>query len=149
MSADGSPFVGTWTYRSLLNDPVLAPDSSKDPQPWLDLFFGYGTLVIRQGSIPEELTGTIGGDDWSLALHGSMSPGNPGQVRFQGKGVVDGAEWIYDYIGWLVPVWPGSTRELQATAMVGSIVRTIPHPKGKSGTAPAGVVASWYAVKVK
>jgi len=143
-----NPFIGTWTYRSLLNDPTLAGDPSTDPTAWANLFFGYGTIVIQEGSVPEELAGTIGGDDWSLALHGSMSPGNPGQVRFQGKGVVNGAEWIYDYIGWLVPVWPSSTNELQKVAMVGSIVRTIPHPSG-GGTAPAGVVASWYAVKAK
>jgi len=40
----------------------------------------------------------------------------------------------------------------QVPAMVGSIVRTIPHsgsaPKGKPPPInPAGVVASWYAVK--
>jgi hypothetical protein len=143
-----NPFVGTWTYRSLLNDPALAADPDKDPQAWADLFFGYGTLVIKEGKVPEQLTGTIGGQGWSLNLHGSMSSGNPGQVRFQGRGVVSGAEWIYDYIGWLVPVWPGSTNKLQARTLVGSIVRTIPHPSG-GGTAPAGVVASWYAVLVK
>jgi hypothetical protein len=148
MNGNASPFVGTWTYRSLLNDPTLAGDPSTDPTAWANLFFGYGTIVIKEGSVPEELTGTIGGEGWSLALHGSMSPGNPGQVRFQGKGLVSGAEWIYDYIGWLVPVWPNSTSQLQNVAMVGSIVRTIPHPSG-GGVAPAGVVASWYAVKAR
>lgn len=147
MMSSANPFVGTWTYRSLLNDPVLAPDPSKDPRLWANLFFGYGTIVIREGAVPEELVGTIGGDGWSLDLHGSMSSGNPGQVRFQGKGKVSGAEWIYDYIGWLVPVWPNSTSKQQRVALVGSIVRTIPHPDGSGGTAPAGVVASWYAVK--
>ena len=147
--SSANPFVGTWTYRSLLNDPALAGDPSTDPTAWANLFFGYGTIVIKEGKQPEELTGTIGGEGWSLDLHGSMSSGNPGQVRFQGKGVVSGAEWIYDYIGWLVPVWPNSTNELQARAMVGSIVRTIPHPSGNGGVAPAGVVASWYAVFVK
>jgi hypothetical protein len=93
------------------------------------------------------LGGTIGGPGWQLDLHGSFGYGSPMQVRFQGKGVVSGAEWIYDYIGWLVPVWPNSNRNLQYTAMVGSIVRTIPHPSGNGGVAPAGVVASWYAVK--
>jgi hypothetical protein len=145
--SSANPFEGTWTYRSLLNDPVLAADPSTDPKPWADLFFGYGTIVIREGAVPEELTGTIGGDGWSLDLHGSMSSGNPGQVRFQGKGKVSGAEWIYDYIGWLVPVWPNSTNEQQKVALVGSIVRTIPHPDGSGGVSPAGVVASWYAVK--
>lgn len=142
-----NPFIGTWTYRSLLNDPTLAGDPSTDPKAWANLFFGYGTIVIKEGAVPEELVGTIGGTGWQLALHGSMSSGNPGQVRFQGKGVVSGAEWIYDYIGWLVPVWPNSTSQLQRPALVGSIVRTIPHPSGNGGVAPAGVVASWYAVK--
>ena len=150
MPGNASPFVGSWSYRSLLNDPTLAKtDPSKDPADWANLFFGYGTIVISEGGVPEELTGTIGGSGWSLDLHGSMSPGNPGQARFQGKGVVSGAEWIYDYIGWLVPVWPSSTSQLQPPTMVGSIVRTIPHPSGNGGVAPAGVVASWYAVKTK
>jgi hypothetical protein len=149
MNGNANPFVGTWTYRSLLNDPTITGDPSTNPKDWANLFFGYGTIVIKEGAVPEELVGTIGGTGWSLSLHGSMSSGNPGQVRFQGKGVVSGAEWIYDYIGWLVPVWPNSTTQLQRTALVGSIVRTIPHPSGNGGVAPAGVVASWYAVKTK
>ena len=46
---------------------------------------------------------------------------------------------------YLVPEWPDGVK--QETAMVGSIVRVIPHPSGSGGVAPAGVVASWYAVK--
>ena len=69
------------------------------------------------------------------------------QVRFQGKGVVGGEQWIYDYIGWLVPVWPNSTDQLEVPAIVGSVVRTIPHSGDGGGTHPAGVVASFYAVK--
>lgn len=133
-----NPFLGTWTYRSLLNDPDVTTDFDK-------LEFGRGTLVIEQ-SAPATLTGTIGGPGWSLKLHGSFGFGSPMQARFQGKGVVSGAEWIYDYIGWLVPVWPNSNPELQTAAIVGSVVRTIPHSSGTGGVAPAGVVASWYAV---
>jgi hypothetical protein len=140
-----NPFVGAWTYRSFLNDPDLNLDKKGSPDVTA-LLFGYGTIRIEEGG-PEELKGTIGGSGWSLALHGSMSSGNPSQVRFQGKGVVSGAEWIYDYLGWLVPVWPNSTDKLQCAAMVGSIVRAIPHPASGGGTSPAGVVASWYAVK--
>jgi hypothetical protein len=33
-------------------------------------------------------------------------------------------------------------------AIVGSVIRTIPHSNGNGGTAPAGVVASFYAVRV-
>lgn len=134
-----NPFIGSWTYRSLLNDP----DSST---PFDKLEFGVGTLTINDGP-PELLTGTIGGPGWSLALRGSRSYGSPAQVRFQGKGVVGGEEWIYDYIGWLVPVWPASTDALDRAAIVGSVTRTIPHSSGNGGVAPAGVVASFYAVR--
>lgn len=140
MSTSRNPFVGAWTYRSLLNDP--------DPKKQFnDLQFGLGTIVIEEA--PEQvLKGTIGGEGWSLNLYGSRDYGTPMQVRFQGKGLVNGEEWIYDYIGWLVPVWPNSNPTLQRTAMVGSIVRTIPHSGGDGTVHPAGVVASWYAVKI-
>lgn len=142
-----NPFLGKWTYRSFLNDPDLAiPSGGGDPNV-NPLLFGYGTIVIEEAA-SELLVGTIGGDGWSLKLHGSRAYGTPMQVRFQGKGIVSGAEWIYDYIGWLVPVWPNSDATKQRAAIVGSVTRTIPHPTGKDGKAiaPAGVVASFYAV---
>jgi hypothetical protein len=135
-----NPFVGSWTYRSLLNDP-------DGTIPFDKLEFGVGTIVINDGPF-ELLTGTIGGEGWSLTLRGSRSYGSPSQVRFQGKGLVSGEEWIYDYIGWLVPVWPNSTDLLDRPAIVGSVIRTIPHSSSGGGTAPAGVVASFYAVRV-
>ena len=133
-----NPFVGQWTYRSLLNDPDINEDFDK-------LEFGRGTIEIQEAGA-NALGGTIGGPGWSLALHGSFGFGSPMQVRFQGKGLVGGELWIYDYIGWLVPVWPNSDASLQRAAIVGSVVRTIPHSSGDGGTAPAGVVASFYAV---
>jgi hypothetical protein len=73
------------------------------------------------------------------------------QVRFQGRGMIGIEEWIYDYIGWLVPVWPNSNAQLQRPSIAGSIVRTVPHSGdgGKAPVHPAGVVASWYAVKAR
>ena len=131
---------GTWTYRSLLNDPDVDTDFDK-------LEFGRGTLVLDETG-PLTLGGTIGGPGWSLALRGSFDFGTPSQVRFQGKGLVGGEEWIYDYIGWLVPVWPSSNASMQRPAIVGSVTRTVPHSSGgDGGTAPAGVVASFYAVR--
>lgn len=143
-----NPFVGTWTYRSFNNEPDLSVDLSK-------LLFGDGTIEITAPSA-DTLGGTIGGSlgpgagNWLLNLHGSIGYGSPGQVRFQGVGVVGGEQWIYDYIGWLVPVWPNSNHLLQRAAIVGSVVRTVPH-SGSDGTGPvhpAGVVASFYAVRV-
>jgi hypothetical protein len=148
-----NPFVGSWTYRSFNNDPDLAADSNVN-----NLLFGDGTLAITAPS-SERLGGTIGGSlapnaNWLLNLRGSIGYGSPGQVRFQGVGVVNGEEWIYDYIGWLVPVWPNSTDLLQRAAIVGSVVRTVPHHgtnadgSMNSTIHPAGVVASFYAVRV-
>ena len=59
----------------------------------------------------------------------------PMPVRFKGKGHVPGEEWVYDYIGWLVPVWPNSDADLQRPAIVGSVVRTVPHASSGRGTA--------------
>ena len=137
-----NPVVGSWSYRRFLNDPDLKKDSNMN-----QLLFGDGTLVITAPS-SDTLGGTIGGSTWSLDLHGSIGYGSPAQVRFQGKGIVKGEEWIYDYIGWLVPVWPNSNDTLQTPAIVGSVTRVIPHSGDEPGTVnPAGVVASFYAVR--
>ena len=52
MNGNASPFVGTWTYRSLLNDPTITGDPSTNPKDWANLFFGYGTIVIKEGAVP-------------------------------------------------------------------------------------------------
>ena len=133
-----NPFVGHWTYRSLLNDPDVNTDFNS-------LEFGRGTIEIAEAPM-QLLAGTIGGPGWSLALKGSRAYGSPMQVRFQGVGVVGGEKWIYDYWGSLVPAWPNGVD--QRPAIVGSVIRTIPHSGGSPGTvAPAGVVASFYAVR--
>ena len=82
-----NPLVGTWTYRSLLNDPDIDQGFDK-------LEFGRGTLVIDEAA-PAILSGTIGGPGWSLALHGSFGFGSPMQARFQGKGLVNGQSALY------------------------------------------------------
>lgn len=135
----GNPFVGSWIYRSLFNDADITLDFDK-------LEFGVGTLVIDEAP-SEILRGTIGdGSTWSLTLRGSRQYGTPGRARFQGVGVVNGEKWVYDYECYLVPHWPNGVD--QRPALVGSVIRTIPHSGSEPGTvAPAGVVASFYAVK--
>jgi hypothetical protein len=131
-----NPFVGSWTYRSFLNDP--------DPGRQVnELAFGLGTLVIEEAE-DHLLRGTVGGQGWSLALHGSRSYGYPMQARFQGTGRVGNEDWAYDYLGWLVPAWPNSNSQLQRDAIVGSVVRTLTHSRG---AAAAGFVGSFYAVR--
>lgn len=134
-----NPFVGKWTYRSLLNDPDVNTAFN-------DLEFGRGTIEIGEAPL-DQLVGVIGGPGWSLALKGSRGYGSPMQARFQGVGVVSGEKWIYDYQGYLVPAWPNGVD--QRPAIVGSVIRTIPHSGSSPGTVnPAGVVASFYAVRV-
>jgi hypothetical protein len=133
-----NPFVGNWTYRSLLNDANVNTAFN-------DLEFGRGTIIIEDAPM-QALKGSIGGPDWSLALKGARSYGNPMHARFQGIGVVGGEQWIYDYEGYLVPNWPNGVDQI--AAIIGSVIRTIPHSGGKPGTiSPAGVVCSFYAVK--
>lgn len=128
--------AGKWTYRSFLNDPDLSTEFNA-------LEFGLGTITIEQAPMGV-LQGTIGGPGWSLNLNGSINYGDPYCVRFQGCGLVNGEEWIYDYIGYAIKPWPNGVN--QVPAMTGSIVRTVPHASGSGGTSPAGVVCSWIAV---
>ena len=139
MSADPyqSVLVGIWTYRSFLNDPDLSTQFN-------DLEFGRGNIRIDPSPM-NEFKGLIYDTGWQLTLTGSANYGNPFSVRFQGKGLVGGEEWIYDYVGYLIRPWPNGVD--QRMAMVGSIVRTIPHASGTGGVAPAGVVCSWIAVR--
>ena len=132
-----SIFTGTWTYRSFLNNPDLSVTPDK-------LLFGDGN--IRIDPAPDGVfKGLIYGPGWQLDLFGSIQYGTPATVWFRGTGIVGGAEWIYDYLGYLVPTMPEGKN--QVPAFVGSVTRAIPHPGDQGATNPAGVVCSFYAVK--
>jgi hypothetical protein len=74
--------VGTWTYRSFLNDPDIN-------KPFNDLKFAAADLVIEK-SVFGVLKGKLSfGDDY-LTLAGAASYGNPFAVRFQGVGATPG-----------------------------------------------------------
>jgi len=131
--------TGTWTYRSFLSNADINADFDS-------LEFGRGNIEIKPAPM-QQLDGRIYGPGWQLQLKGSINYADPFSLRFEGKGVVSGAQWIYHYVGYLVPDWVNG--EQQVPSIVGSIVRVIPHPTGANGksTAPAGVVAQWIAVK--
>ena len=129
--------TGVWTYRSFVNDPDLST-------PYANYLFGSGYITIDDAPMGV-FHGRIGDTGWALNLNGSINYGYPYVVRFQGKGVVGGEEWIYDYLGFLIPAWPNGVD--QVPAIVGTVVRTIPHSGAAPTTvAPAGVTASWIAV---
>ena len=130
-----NPFVGTWTYRSFISNPDIGVD-------FHDLEFGRGTLTIDDVAPPAFQGRLTFGETYQFRLLGSSSLGNPFAVRFQGVGdAADSAGQVYDYVGYLVPIWPNGID--QRAAIVGSVVRTVPHDGGK---AKAGVVASWIAL---
>jgi hypothetical protein len=126
--------AGRWTYRSFHSQP----DMSTNPAA---LLFGRGTLELAV-SESGQLSGTLGGTGWELTLNGRFNAGAPKTIRFRGKGVIGNEPWVYDYVGYVVPKWPNGVD--QRPAIVGSIVRTVPH---SNGTATAGYVAQWIAVK--
>jgi hypothetical protein len=137
LKPDIGSLVGEWTYRSFVSNPDVSVDFN-------DLEFGRGTIAILDRPFGT-VGGTIGGPGWSLSLSGSLNYGDPYSLRFQGTGVVGGEEWIYDYAGYVVKPWPNGVD--QVPAMVGSVIRTIPHSGTSQGTvAPAGVVCCWTAV---
>lgn len=125
-----------FTYRSLLNNPDLSASFDS-------LEFGRAKLAIDVNS-SGLVTGKIYDTGWELDLFGSYQAGSPPTLWFQGKGVVSGSLWVYDYLCYVVPVIPNGIN--QRLALVGSITRAIPHPDGSGGTSPAGVVNSFYAV---
>jgi hypothetical protein len=135
---DLSKFLsGNWTYRSFLNNP----DENADIP---SLVFGQGKMVVENLNIAYgEINGYFDfGGGYRLNFKGSASYGNPATIRYQGVGIAGTptAGWIYDYQAYLVPAWPNG--ENQATALVGSVIRTAPH-----GAAKAGLAGSFYAVR--
>lgn len=127
-------YEGNWTYRSFVNNA----DQNVEPN---QLLFGMGTLMLKNAG-SGKLAGTLGGTGWSLDLAGAVTEGDPVKLRWQGQGLIGGENWVYDYLGYVVPSWPNGID--QKDAIVGSIIRTVPH---SGGTAKAGLVASWYAVR--
>src|SRR5262249_4814183 len=93
-----NPLNGKWTYRSFRSDPNLAADPTS-------LLFGKGTLALDIGA-DNQLRGTLGGDGWQLQLTGTYKAADPAVICFQGKGKIDGEDWVYDYLGYVVPTWP-------------------------------------------
>lgn len=128
------PFEGSWSYRSLLNNPDLTASFNS-------LRFGMGTLVLAAAP-GKGVSGSIGGPGWSLAITGILTPGDPTRLQLEGRGVIDNEEWVYAYLGYLVPIWPKSVE--QRDSIAGSVMRVVPHSQGE---APAGFVATFYAVK--
>lgn len=131
-----NPFVGSWKYRSFRNKP-------EPIQKLEDILFWEATLTINANTV-ETISGEISDETDRLIIKGATSYGAPFSIRFQavGEAGTETEGWIYDYIGYLVPVWPSGVE--QKPAIVGSVIRTVPHSDGK---AKAGYIASFIAVR--
>ena len=131
--------IGTWTYRSFRNNPVPAT-------PVEQLLFAEGLLTITsvRGTALEGVLEF--GPDSRMSIEGQVLSLSPLEVSFQGRGISDGIrDWLYDYHASLAHPWPLAIK--QRSAMVGSVIRSAPHAAGQGAVAPAGVTASWIAVK--
>jgi hypothetical protein len=137
-----SSLNGNWTYRSFLNNPDPVGD---DANKALALIFGEGALSV---SVTDQTTlrGVLDfGGGAAMDLSGEIIPASgitPQVLIITGTGreKTATAKWVYQYQGYVVPNWPQGVN--QVPAIVGTVVRTIPH-----GSGPAGVVASFVIVK--
>ena len=100
-----------------------------------------GTLVLV-ATAGNGISGSIGGPGWSLAITGTVTPGNPTRLQLEGRGMIENEEWVYAYLGYMVPSWPKGVDQFDA--IVGSVIRVIPHSNDQ---AEAGFVASFYGVR--
>jgi hypothetical protein len=131
--------VGSWHYRSFLNNPQKVSDLNT-------ILFGEGDFVFEEltnGQLAG--TGDFGGGD-TVKFQGAVAHGSLTTIRFQGIGTgSSNSDWLYDYLGVILPQWPNGVS--QVLAIVGTVVRSAPHSNGSGGVAAAGRVASFVAVK--
>src|SRR5205085_7375482 len=104
-----NPFGGVWTYRSFRNNPEEVGDLTQpeNVEKLKKLLFGEGVMTVEDAPVGV-FSGIIDfGGGYQLQLRGSAGYGSPFTLRFQGVGLPGGAEgWVYDYLGYLVPLWP-------------------------------------------
>ena len=133
---------GNWTYRSFVNNPTPVGD---DADKALQLIFGEGELRFTYvGERNFKAVLDFGGGA-AMDLFGTIVDAggvNPQVLLITGTGRegTSTAKWVYQYQGYVVPDWAEGVN--QVAAIVGTVIRTIPH-----GTGKAGVVASFVAVK--
>jgi len=142
--ADFGIVSGDWMYRSFINTTQPAEQLS-------DILFGEGDLTLSVGADGFFQSSTLSfGPDYLMNVFGQAVAQNDDtfsqpRIAIEMKAFgVEGqktAGWLYEYRGYLVPNWYNGVD--QATAIVGTVIRVVPHGAGS----PAGVVASFVAVK--
>ncbi|MGH3941375.1 MAG: hypothetical protein ACRDTG_22645 [Pseudonocardiaceae bacterium] len=139
-------FAGSWIYRSFVNNTELEAEAD-------DVLLARGGLKLEVGDTSSELyadareiTGRLSFGDLYLTISGTVEPSDPPTIRFRGTGVEDTwtAGWIYDYVGYLAPIWPNGKG--QQPTIVGTVIRTVDHKASGGGISPAGYTLSFIAV---
>jgi hypothetical protein len=142
--ANAQSLAGKWTYRSYLNNPAQVTTGPGDAaDKLLALLFAEAVLTFQ---IPNDttLTGAIDWNGGGLDLQGKISnQGDALTVHIIGNGRAgtDTKDWEYDYHAALAFQWPNGVN--QVPAIVGTVLRAKPH----GDNSPAGVTASFIAVR--
>jgi hypothetical protein len=131
---------GRWTYRGYRNRQALVDG---DAPAALALIFGEGVLdlTVQEGG---RLGGGLGfSTGAALALEGELLDGDPAGFALVGLGLAGTPTegWRYDYRGVVGHPWPGAVD--QVPSLLGTVVRVNAH----GPSAPAGVTASFVAVR--
>jgi hypothetical protein len=132
--------TGKWTYRSYRNSPDLIGDN---PRAALALILDEGVLDLEVADDTHVHGGLGMPTGYALILEGKLLRGDPPGFFITGLGI-DGSPtegWRYDYRGVFGHRWPGSVA--QVSSLLGTVVRVNAH----GPTAPAGVTASFIAVR--
>lgn len=112
--------------------------------PFDKLRFATGAMTLLEVS-PGRVEGRVAGEgwgtwtEWSLNLTGQVCTN---QIRLRGTNVIEGEPWIYNYLGYLMPRWPGGDTDREV--LVGSVIRS---NSRKLHDAAEGLFASFYAVR--
>lgn len=132
--------AGKWTYRSYLNNPALV---GEDAAAALALIFGEGTFDFEPENHDRFIGGLGMGSGYALSLEGLLIASDPVQFSIIGRGIPGTATdgWRYDYHGTAGYTWPSGTD--QVSSLLGTVLRVNAH----GANAPAGVTASFIAVR--
>jgi hypothetical protein len=155
---------GKWTYRSYRNQANVIVNADPDPAVVaLDPIYGKGNagvassalkafnLVFGEGIMTfdkpsgNSITGVLDmGGGYFLDLKGTMQTTASGDIAVElfgyGRAGTPTDNWEYDYKATTTPKWPNGIGQIPS--LVGTVIRAKPH-----GTAPAGYVASFIAIK--
>lgn len=130
-----NPFLGTWTYRSFHNNPAPVDDFN-------DIRLWQADLKLEPDG-PGLVKGRIESGGYALNIRGSVSMDNGTpciKLRAVGLAGTSTDGWVYDYAGVLATGWPDG--DGQRPAIVGTVIRTVPHAPSR----PAGASYSFVAV---